>query len=129
MYVNSRKYVVNVVTCGVQIQHRTFGPIVCIPGVGLSWPVSQSSNRYELCCYRYNTRHVALKVAYLGWDYQGFVVQEDTERTVEAALFEALIKTRLVESRYGDVCLLVGYFMSQQHASVSLGRICSDNFM
>ncbi|KAL8572427.1 hypothetical protein ACOMHN_000574 [Nucella lapillus] len=48
---------------------------------------------------KYNTRHVALKVAYLGWDYQGFVVQEDTERTIEAALFDALTKTRLVEAR------------------------------
>ena len=26
------------------------------------------------------------------------------------------------------VCLLVGCLMSQQHASVSQGRICSDNF-
>lgn len=49
--------------------------------------------------FRYNTRHVALKVAYLGWDYNGFVVQEDTEKTIEAAMFEALLKTRLVESR------------------------------
>ncbi|KAH9504417.1 tRNA pseudouridine synthase 3 [Bulinus truncatus] len=48
---------------------------------------------------KYNTRHVALKIAYLGWDYNGFVVQEDTEKTVEAAVFEALLKTRLIESR------------------------------
>ncbi|KAK7093454.1 uncharacterized protein [Littorina saxatilis] len=48
---------------------------------------------------KYNTRHVALKVAYLGWDYQGFVVQEDSDKTVEAALFEAMLKTRLVETR------------------------------
>nr|KAG5692069.1 hypothetical protein BaRGS_021501 [Batillaria attramentaria] len=47
----------------------------------------------------YNTRHVALKVAYLGWDYQGFVVQEDTDKTIEAALFDCLLKTRLIESR------------------------------
>lgn len=57
-------------------------------------------------CGRYNTRHVALKVAYLGWDYQGFVVQEDTERTIEAALFDALLRTRLVESRYQTLCFL-----------------------
>lgn len=31
--------------------------------------------------------------------FQGFAVQEDTERTIEAALFNALIKTRLIESR------------------------------
>ncbi|CAI9741177.1 pseudouridine(38 39) synthase-like [Octopus vulgaris] len=48
---------------------------------------------------KYNTRHIALKVAYLGWDYHGFAVQEDNEKTIEAALFEALIKTKLVDSR------------------------------
>ncbi|XP_013409956.1 tRNA pseudouridine(38/39) synthase isoform X2 [Lingula anatina] len=48
---------------------------------------------------KYNTRHVALKIAYLGWDYHGFAVQEDTDKTIEAALFDALIKTRLIESR------------------------------
>jgi len=48
---------------------------------------------------KFNTRHVALKIAYLGWDYQGFAVQEDTDRTIEAALFDALLKTRLIESR------------------------------
>lgn len=52
--------------------------------------------------YRYNTRHIALKIAYLGWDYNGFVVQEDTDKTIESALFEALLKTRLIESRYGN---------------------------
>ncbi|GFR97712.1 tRNA pseudouridine synthase [Elysia marginata] len=48
---------------------------------------------------KYNTRHVALKIAYIGWDYQGFVVQEDTDKTVEAALFDALLRTKLIMSR------------------------------
>lgn len=48
---------------------------------------------------KYNTRHVALKVLYLGWDYHGFAAQEDTEKTIETALFEALLKTRLIEAR------------------------------
>jgi len=48
---------------------------------------------------RYNTRHVALKIFYLGWDYHGFAVQEDTDKTIESALFDALIKTKLIESR------------------------------
>lgn len=52
---------------------------------------------------RYNTRHVALKVLYLGWDYHGFAVQEDNEKTIEAALFDALVRTRLIESRYEHV--------------------------
>ncbi|NP_001231651.1 tRNA pseudouridine(38/39) synthase [Sus scrofa] len=44
-------------------------------------------------------RHVALKIAYLGWGYQGFASQENTSNTIEEKLFEALTKTRLVENR------------------------------
>ncbi|XP_069011553.1 tRNA pseudouridine(38/39) synthase isoform X2 [Embiotoca jacksoni] len=44
-------------------------------------------------------RHAALRLAYLGWDYKGFAVQENTENTVEARLFEALLKTRLIQDR------------------------------
>ena len=47
----------------------------------------------------YNKRHVALHVAYFGWDWHGYVVQDNTAATVEAALFEALERTRLIESR------------------------------
>uniref|UniRef100_W5LJV2 Pseudouridylate synthase 3 n=2 Tax=Astyanax mexicanus TaxID=7994 RepID=W5LJV2_ASTMX len=44
-------------------------------------------------------RHVAIRLAYLGWNYQGFAVQENTDNTVEARLFEALLKTRLIQDR------------------------------
>ncbi|NXH18702.1 PUS3 synthase, partial [Bucco capensis] len=47
----------------------------------------------------YGSRHVALKIAYLGWGYQGFASQENTSNTIEEKLFEALKKTRLVEDR------------------------------
>ena len=47
----------------------------------------------------YNKRHVMLHVAYFGWDWHGYVVQDNTAATVEAALFEALERTRLIESR------------------------------
>lgn len=47
----------------------------------------------------YPRRHVALRLAYLGWSYQGFAVQENTDNTVEARLFEALLKTRLIQDR------------------------------
>lgn len=47
----------------------------------------------------HSCRHVALKIAYLGWGYQGFASQENTSNTIEEKLFEALTKTRLVESR------------------------------
>ena len=36
---------------------------------------------------------------YLGWDYRGYVVQEDTHDTIEHHLFEALKKTCLIEDR------------------------------
>ncbi|XP_075704973.1 tRNA pseudouridine(38/39) synthase [Rhinoderma darwinii] len=45
------------------------------------------------------TQHVALRLAYLGWNYQGFASQENTSNTVEETLFGALTKTRLVENR------------------------------
>ncbi|XP_068274502.1 tRNA pseudouridine(38/39) synthase isoform X2 [Nyctibius grandis] len=47
----------------------------------------------------YGRRHVALKLAYLGWGYQGFASQENTSNTIEEKLFEALKKTRLVDDR------------------------------
>lgn len=53
----------------------------------------------DVCAIRYNTRHVALKIAYLGWDFMGFAVQEETAKTIEAVLFDALLKTRMIESR------------------------------
>ena len=48
---------------------------------------------------RYHKRHVALKVAYLGWDYHGFASQESTENTIESHFFAALFKACLIESR------------------------------
>ena len=32
---------------------------------------------------RFNKRHVALKLAYIGWDYHGFAVQVTAENTIE----------------------------------------------
>lgn len=49
--------------------------------------------------YRCHKRHIFLKFYYLGWDYQGFAVQEDTTSTIENHLFSALTKTCLIESR------------------------------
>ena len=48
---------------------------------------------------RYNKRHVLLKFAYLGWNYQGYTIQEGISETVENRLFEAFKRTKLVESR------------------------------
>lgn len=51
---------------------------------------------------RYNKRHIALMVAYLGWDMHGFAAQENIDSTVEAYLFDALTKARLVQTREGS---------------------------
>jgi len=48
---------------------------------------------------KYKKRHILLKFSYLGWDYDGYVVQENTENTIEDALFAALMKTKLIAAR------------------------------
>lgn len=48
---------------------------------------------------KFNRRHVLLKFAYLGWNYQGYILQEGIYNTVENLLFDALIRTKLIESR------------------------------
>ena len=32
---------------------------------------------------RYKKRHIALKIAYLGWDYSGLAIQDTVENTIE----------------------------------------------
>ncbi|XP_050531593.1 tRNA pseudouridine(38/39) synthase isoform X2 [Daktulosphaira vitifoliae] len=48
---------------------------------------------------KYHKRHIAFKLLYLGWDYQGFATQDNTEKTIEHELFRALTKCCLIESR------------------------------
>lgn len=48
---------------------------------------------------RFNKRHIALRIAYLGWDYHGFASQENINNTIEYHLFDALTKTKLIEDR------------------------------
>lgn len=52
-----------------------------------------------LFCFRYPKQHIAIKLLYLGWDYQGFASIEDSTRTIEHHLFAALTKSCLIESR------------------------------
>ncbi|GAB6022341.1 hypothetical protein CHUAL_006462 [Chamberlinius hualienensis] len=61
--------------------------------------VSKKKKQRDFDFKRFHRRHVALKVCYLGWDYQGLTIQEDTQKTIEVELFNALIKTKLIESR------------------------------
>ncbi|KAF4523980.1 hypothetical protein B566_EDAN010788 [Ephemera danica] len=48
---------------------------------------------------RHHKRHVLLKLLYLGWDYQGYAVQENNANTVEHYLFQALTLSCLIEDR------------------------------
>lgn len=52
---------------------------------------------YFIC--RYEKRHVAFKLLYLGWNHQGFATQDDTDKTIEHELFRALTTCCLIESR------------------------------
>ena len=47
----------------------------------------------------YKKRHVLLHVAYAGWNFHGFAVQEITGKTIESELFRALKITKLIENR------------------------------
>lgn len=49
---------------------------------------------------KYNTRFIALKFAYLGWNYNGLAIQKDPTPlpTVEGTILEAMNKCRLVPS-------------------------------
>ncbi|XP_011154690.1 tRNA pseudouridine(38/39) synthase isoform X2 [Harpegnathos saltator] len=48
---------------------------------------------------RCHKRHILLKLYYLGWNYDGFTVQEDSNATIEHHLFAALTKSCCIESR------------------------------
>ncbi|KAK9870270.1 hypothetical protein WA026_006358 [Henosepilachna vigintioctopunctata] len=61
--------------------------------------VSKPKNNKSFDFSRCSTRHILLKILYLGWNYQGFTVQENTTDTIEHFLFEALERTCLIQSR------------------------------
>ncbi|KAI8077722.1 pseudouridine synthase [Halteromyces radiatus] len=46
---------------------------------------------------KYPQHRVALKVAYLGWNYLGFASQKETDQTVEGQLFKALEYCKLIQ--------------------------------
>jgi len=50
----------------------------------------------------YATRHVALKLMYLGARYHGFASQAGLQKTVETELFTALQRTRLIRGTAAD---------------------------
>lgn len=61
---------------------------------------SEEKTDFEEFSLRYSPRrHILLKLYYLGWNYDGYVVQETTGNTIEDHLFKALKKVNLIESR------------------------------
>lgn len=70
-------------------------------------------------------RHVALRLAYLGWEYQGFAVQENTDNTVEARLFEAFLKTKLIQDRQSSNYHRCGRTDKGVSAFSQVGRLAS----
>jgi len=55
----------------------------------------KKKSRYtNMGCYQ---RHLAFKVAYLGGDFAGFQIQENTSNTISQHIFNALTKCKLIE--------------------------------
>lgn len=74
---------------------------------------------------KFTRRRIALKFLYLGWNYDGLVEQSDERmKTVESVLFEALIRTRLIESR--ETCNFQRCGRTDKGVS-SFGQVCSLN--
>lgn len=74
-----------------------------LPTLSMTTPVLGKKRKVfknrEIDFAAYGQRHVAFRFLYLGWNYHGFVVQDDTDNTVEDHIFAALIKTKLIEAR------------------------------
>lgn len=73
-------------------------------GLELDAPMheKEKKKRKEFDMRKYGQRLIALRLVYAGWRFHGFAAQVDNDNTVENHLFQALLKTRLVESR--DTC-------------------------
>eukprot|EP01116_Phalansterium_solitarium_P017484 TRINITY_DN4313_c0_g1_i2.p1 TRINITY_DN4313_c0_g1~~TRINITY_DN4313_c0_g1_i2.p1 ORF type:complete len:391 (-),score=54.05 TRINITY_DN4313_c0_g1_i2:72-1244(-) len=61
------------------------------------WKKKKPPREFDMA--RYSQRYVALKIAYIGANYKGLAAQENTDDTIEAVLFKALTKARLITSR------------------------------
>jgi len=62
--------------------------------------VKKNQKPFEFSKYR--VKRIALKILYFGWDYCGFAVQDNTDKTVEAEIMKAMLKSKLIEDRIGS---------------------------
>ena len=61
--------------------------------------IKQKERKFDFS--KYKRRHILLQVSYFGWNYLGFVTQDDAGKTIESEMFAALLQTKLVEDRAG----------------------------
>ncbi|KAL4469487.1 hypothetical protein ABPG74_004740 [Tetrahymena malaccensis] len=59
----------------------------------------KQNNKKENLFEIYQQQHYALKMSYVGINYQGLAYQQETDNTVEEQLFKALEKTTLIKNR------------------------------
>ena len=77
------------------LQHQAFWDPAYNQAVGRK---DKMTSQREIDWDKYSVRHVALKVAYLGWDFLGLAQQIDTNNTIEGCLADALQRVKLIQS-------------------------------
>lgn len=66
---------------------------------------NRSKKKKEMDFSKYTTRKIAIRFAYLGWNYQGLAVQQQQGvETVESQILKALSKTKLIPSMEVSEC-------------------------
>ncbi|GIL65068.1 hypothetical protein Vafri_18923 [Volvox africanus] len=88
-------------TCDTAMDTGPRGAVQGAPTDAAAFPGQQPSKKQrraprEFDFSRYRTRFVALELMYVGWSFQGFARQDNTENTIEGVLFSALRKVKLV---------------------------------
>lgn len=66
----------------------------CVPPASMQPSAGKGKKGFEHD--QFSLRYVAFRLLYVGWSYHGFTLQDNATNTIEASLFTALEKTRLV---------------------------------
>ncbi|XP_001649570.2 tRNA pseudouridine(38/39) synthase [Aedes aegypti] len=86
----------------VQLESQNFqlkNIIQKVTGIKNDEPKSNDKKQRKFDFASCHKRHILLRFYYLGWDYQGYASQEDSARTIEHLLFNALTRVCLIENR------------------------------
>ncbi|XP_062559313.1 tRNA pseudouridine(38/39) synthase [Armigeres subalbatus] len=86
----------------IQLESQNFqlkNIIQKVTGIKADDPKPNDKNQRKFDFASCHKRHILLRFYYLGWDYQGYASQEDSARTIEHQLFNALTRVCLIESR------------------------------